>query len=50
MEQWLKDDPSLTGSEFDRFLAERAAAVERQPSKDSAGQHNKQQPDDTSLL
>lgn len=41
MEQWLRDKPpaertagqeSITSSEFDRFLAERAAAAERLPS------------------
>ncbi|CAG2121046.1 unnamed protein product, partial [Medioppia subpectinata] len=27
MEKWLKEDPSLAGNEFDRFLAERATAL-----------------------
>ncbi|CAG2160854.1 unnamed protein product [Oppiella nova] len=51
MEKWLKEDPTLTGSEFDRFLAERASALEKQPHKGGEGDvdvNNK--PDDKSLL
>jgi len=50
MEKWLKEDPTLTGSEFDRFLAERASALEKQPHKGGEGSDVNNKPDDKSLL
>ncbi|XP_054160912.1 TOM1-like protein 2 [Oppia nitens] len=47
IEKWLEDEPAIAGNEFDRFLAERAAAVEKQPPKPNTDQPK---PDDKNLL
>lgn len=51
VEKWLKDEPSsMAGSEFERFLAERAVAIEKQPEKGSVVGQPKDKPNDNSLL
>jgi len=49
MEKWLKEEPAMGGSEFERFLAERATAIEKQEEKGAVSQQ-KDKPNDDSLL
>jgi cytochrome c peroxidase len=43
VERWLKDEPATAGSEFDRFLAQRATAIEKQPERGADGQQKDKQ-------
>ncbi len=43
MERWLKDEPTAGSEEFERFLAQRATAIERQPERGADGQQKDKQ-------